>query len=63
MFTIEREESHVFIYFIVYLSVQPINIKTAEPIGPKFCVESSWPQGRFMERKLDRKLLGKVRFL
>ena len=27
----------------------PINVKTAEPIGPKFWLDIAWPQGRFMD--------------
>ena len=38
-----------YIYFAwVSVCLYPINVKTAEPIGPNFFVELAWPQGGFM---------------
>ena len=56
------EHLYNFIYtLVVCMSVRlyPINVKTAEPIGPKFCV---WPcnrmtQGRFMDAHNYKKVL------
>ena len=38
------------VMLLVCLSVclYPINVKTAEPIGPIFLWDITWPQGRFM---------------
>ena len=33
-----------------------INVKTAEPIGPKFCVEPHMTQGRFIDAQNFKKL-------
>ena len=52
-----EKRCHLYLYIYIYivfacLSVHlyPINVKTAEPIGPTFCVEPHiWPKGRFMD--------------
>jgi len=42
------------------VGLYPINVKTAEPIGPKFLVGCTdvitWPQGRFMNDKNLKKM-------
>ena len=31
-------QPYIYIYFALSVCLSPINVKTAEPIGPKFCV-------------------------
>ena len=54
---------HTYIYtLLVWVSVclsvrlYPINVKTAEPIGPNFLWDLMWPQGRFMDNRIFKNL-------
>ena len=54
----QQVRKYNLIYIHIYtllVSLYPINVKTAEPIGPKFCLG---PQRRFME---DRIFYHKIR--
>ena len=60
VYVIPKEFYSFFTNFFIYMftlfvwsSVRfyPINVKTAEPIGPKFCVGPQWAQERFMKDK------------
>ena len=44
----KRPKSLVYNTLLVCLSVRlyPINVKTAEPVGPKFCVEPQMTTGK-----------------
>ena len=39
---------------IVFL--YPINVKTAEPIGPTFLWDLAWPQGKFLDDRIFKNL-------
>ena len=40
----------IYIYSCLSVCLHPINVKTAEPIGPKFCVGPYMTPGKFYER-------------
>ena len=45
------------IYFTsLPVCLYPINVKTAEPIWPRFCVNPHWPKGSFMENQNFKKI-------
>ena len=43
-----------------FVCLYPINVKTAEPIGPKFLWDLTWPQGRVMNDQNFKNLCLKV---
>ena len=46
-----------YIYFACLgVRLYPINVKTAEPIGPNFLWDLMWPQGRFMDNRIFKNL-------
>ena len=44
----------------LFVCLYPINVKTAEPIRPKFCVGPLWSQGRFINDQNFKNLCLKV---
>ena len=53
--------SHNICHMFVCMSVRlyPINVKTAELIGPKFCVGPHRPQGRIIEAQNCKNVVSK----
>ena len=44
------------LFVCLFVCLYPINVKTAEPIGPYFLWDITWPQGRFMDDQIFKNL-------